>query len=48
MDNKVYQKRNTFILNNTNIYKHDYPILEYQEKFKSNFIQMKSSLSNIR
>lgn len=27
--------------------KHNYPILEYQEKFKSNFAQMKSSLTSI-
>jgi hypothetical protein len=27
--------------------KHDYPILEYQEKFKSNYLTMKTSLQNI-
>lgn len=41
-----YQKRNTLTSNYAN-YKHDYPILEYQEKFRNNYKQMKGSLANI-
>lgn len=42
-----FNKRYTALLTNASAYKHDYPILEYQEKFKNNFLQMKSSLSGI-
>jgi hypothetical protein len=42
-----FNKRYTALLTNTSSYKHDYPILEYQEKFKNNYLQMKSSLSGI-
>jgi hypothetical protein len=41
------KKVNTNISIQTTGYKHNYPILEYQEKFKNNFMQMKGSLANI-
>lgn len=43
------RKNTSFSTTTTNVnqnYKHDYPILEYQEKFKLLYSNMKSSLHN--
>ena len=42
----TYRTKTNF-MQTTSHYKHDYPILEYQEKFKSNYQLMKESLQNI-